>query len=103
MNFERNLMLEINILKKLGYCEIEHIDDPCQVTIAVNPKEYFKCFKSDETNKKHKVLKKGSAGMNYENFAKRINSLRDIDFGNWKSKCIILNYTFYEVKKKEIH
>ena len=79
MSFERNLMLEINILKKLGYYEIEHIDDPCQVTIAVNPKEYFKCFKSDETNKKHKVLKKGSAGMNYENFAKRINSLRDIE------------------------
>ena len=25
--------------KGLGLSEIEHIDDPCQVTIAVNPKE----------------------------------------------------------------
>ena len=79
MNFGRNFALETSLSKKLGYYEIEHIDDPCQGTIAVNYKEYFECFKIDETNKKHKGLKKGSAGMNYENFEKRINSLRDIE------------------------
>ena len=72
-----------SLKKKLSYYEIEHIDDPCQVAIAINPKEYFEYFKSDKTNKKHKGLKKGYAGMNYETFAKRINSLRDIkSFGH---------------------
>ena len=68
-----------SLTRKLGYYEIEQIGNPCQVTIAVNPKEYFECFKSDETNKKHKGLKKGSAEMNYEFFSKRSYFLRDIE------------------------
>ena len=31
--------------KELGSYEIEHIDNPCYVTLAVNPKEYFELFK----------------------------------------------------------
>ena len=30
--------------KVLGLYEVEHINDPCYVTLAVNPKEYFKYF-----------------------------------------------------------
>ena len=44
--------------KVLGLYEVEHIDDPCYVTLAVNPKEYFEHFKSDNVNKKHKGFKK---------------------------------------------
>ena len=44
--------------KKLGYYETEHIDNPCYVTLAVNPKEYFEIFKDYKTNKKHKGIKK---------------------------------------------
>ena len=50
--------------KKLGLFEIEHINDPCQITTAVNPKEYIEKFASDEINKKHKGLKKGTLGRN---------------------------------------
>ena len=58
--------------KVLGLYEVEHIDDPCYVTLAVNPKEYFEYFKSELINKKHKGIKKGSVDMEYENYAERI-------------------------------
>ena len=32
---------DVKTRKNLGLFETEHIDDPCQVTIAVNPKEYI--------------------------------------------------------------
>ena len=53
--------------KVLGLYEVESINDPCIVTLAVNPKEYFELFKSKRANKKHKGIKKGVPGMNYEN------------------------------------
>ena len=40
-----------SLARKLGYYEIEQIDNPCQIPVTVNPNEYFECFKSDETNK----------------------------------------------------
>ena len=46
--------------KVLGLYKVEHIDDQCYVTLAVNPKEYLELFKSQRANKKHKVVKKGS-------------------------------------------
>ena len=58
--------------KVLGLYEVEHIDDPCYVTLAVYSKEYLEYFKNDSINKKHKGIKKGSAGMEYENYAERI-------------------------------
>ena len=58
--------------KVLGLYEVEHIDDPCYVTLAVNPKEYFEYFKSESINKKHKGIKKVSVGMEYKNYAERI-------------------------------
>ena len=61
--------------KKLGYYEIENINNPCLVTIAVNPKEYLEVFQNSKLNKKHKGIKKGSNGMEFEIFSKRINSL----------------------------
>ena len=33
-----------SLKKKLGYFSIKKIDDPCVVTVAVNPKEYFEAF-----------------------------------------------------------
>ena len=44
--------------KKLGYCEIEHIDNPCILTLAVNQKEYLELFEDKNINKKHKVMRK---------------------------------------------
>ena len=85
----------------LGLYEVEHIDDPCYVTLAVNPKEYFECFKSDTCNKKHKGIKKGSLSMDYENYAERIKPL--IDFETYKKpKADIKDIVRISVKKGEM-
>ena len=59
--------------------EVESINDPCLVTLATNPKEYLEYFKSESINKKHKGIKKGAVGMDYENFAERIKPLFHFD------------------------
>ena len=65
--------------KKLGLYEVENIDDLCYVTLAVNPKEYFEFFKDYSTNSKHKGIKKGSKGMDFENYPERIKCLKNFD------------------------
>lgn len=67
------------IKKKLGSYETEHIDNPCYVTLAVNPKGYFGLFKDYDSNKNHKGIKKGSRGMEFENYANRLQSLVNFD------------------------
>ena len=65
--------------KKLWYFEIEHIDNPCILTFAVNPKEYLEVFDDKNLNKKHKGIKKGSPGLGLKNFSQRIKSLVNFD------------------------
>ena len=64
--------------KCLGYFEIESIDNPCKIVVAVNPKEYYKHFEDFRCNKKHKGIRIGAPGMNFENFGKRIVSVNEI-------------------------
>lgn len=59
--------------------EIENIDNPCILTLAVNLKEYLELLKDRYLNKKHKGIKKGSSGLGFENFAQRIKSLVNFD------------------------
>ena len=40
-----------NRRKKLGYYKIENNDNPCVVTLAVNPKEYLEILKNLALNK----------------------------------------------------
>ena len=61
--------------KQLGDYDVENIDD----TFAVNPKEYFEKFESEKTNSKHIWLGKGALGMEFESYAKRINSVKGIE------------------------
>ena len=65
--------------KKLGYYKIGNIDNPCVVSLAVNPKEYLAMLKNSALNEKHKGNKKGSSGMGFENFSNRIKSLANFD------------------------
>ena len=67
-----------DLRKKLGYFAIKNIDDPCIVTVVINPKEYFEQFESDNVNEKYKGLRKGAAGMEFENYSRRINSVIEI-------------------------
>ena len=64
----------------MGYFSIENIDNPCLLTIACNPKEYYELFENSEINKEHKETKKGSSAMNFENYAERIVSLTNFDY-----------------------
>ena len=87
-----------NEQKVLGLYEVEHIDDPCYVTLAVNPKEYFK---SNSTNKKHKGIKKGSAVIEYKNYAERIKPL--FNFNTYKkTKADVKDIVRISVKKGEM-
>ena len=45
--------------KKLRYFEIEQIDNPCILTIAANPKEYFEMFEDKKKQQKTQRNKKG--------------------------------------------
>ena len=42
-----------NLRKKVGFFEIENIDKPNVITIALNPKEYNERFFNHSDNKKH--------------------------------------------------
>ena len=56
------------------------MNNPCFVTVAVNPEEYYEFFIDSPFNKKHKGIKKGLPGMDFENYFKRISSLNDCEF-----------------------
>ena len=57
-----------DLRKHLGYLAIENVDDSCIVTVAINPKEYFEQFESDNANKKHKGLRKGAPGIEFKDY-----------------------------------
>ena len=46
--------------KQVRLYEIENIENPNLVTIAINPKEYFEKYRDYSINKKHKGVKKHS-------------------------------------------
>ena len=80
MAFGLNLVFKNQNYKNvLGYFAVENINNPCHLTIACNPKEYFEMFEDKEVNKKHKGIKKSSSGMCFENFAVRIVSITNLD------------------------
>lgn len=56
----------------LGYYEIEHIDDPCILTIAAHPTEYFEMFEVKKNQQKTQRNK-------FENFSKRIKLVVNFD------------------------
>ena len=51
------------------------MDNRCLVALAVNSKECLASFRGRNLNKKHKGIKKGSPGLENENFAQRIKSI----------------------------
>ena len=65
--------------KQVGLHEVEAIDNQNMITIAVNPKEYFKNYKNKNINKKHNDTRKDASGMIFKSYARKIMSLRDHD------------------------
>ena len=83
--WERPNSREDHLRKCLGYFEIEYINNPCFVTVAVNPKEHYEFFEDNSINKKHKRIKKESSGMDFENYARRYLLVNDCAFFFQKS------------------
>ena len=52
--------------KQVGLFEAENVNRANVITIAINPKEYLEKFEDLSINKKHKGIKKGTRGMNFD-------------------------------------
>ena len=75
-----NLIVKTKKLKKqVGLYEVESVNNPNVITIAVNPKKYFEVFKNRNFNKKHKGVKKTTPGMDFGSYAARVMDLKEYD------------------------
>ena len=66
-----------NLRKRVGLFEIENIDKPNVITIALNPKEYYEHFSNHSDNKKHKGLKKSTPDMDFDSYSNRLSDLTE--------------------------
>ena len=66
-----------DLKKQVGLFEIENIDKPNIITIALNPKEYYERFFDHSDNKKHKGLKKSTPGMDFDSYSERLADLNE--------------------------
>ena len=99
--FERFSCRNLASKKVVGLYEVESIDNPNVVTIAVNPKEYLEVFRNKELNKKHKSIKKSTPGMNFESFSSRIMDTRGYTFAQKKSQS--LKQSRFKLSKTTMH
>ena len=73
-----NLIVEMkNLKKRVGFFEVENIDKPNVITIALNPKEYYERFIDHSDNKKHKGIKKSTPGMDFDAYSNRLSDLTE--------------------------
>ena len=66
-----------NLKKRVGFFEIESIDKPNVITIALNPKEYYERFIDHSDDKKHKGLKKSAPGMDFDSYSNSLSNLTE--------------------------
>ena len=63
--------------KQVGLFEVESINLPNIITIAINPKEYREEFDDLSNNKKHKGIKKGTPGMDFGAYSSKLHNITD--------------------------
>ena len=61
--------------KKVGLFETESINVPNVITISINPKEYMEEFEDSTVNKKHKGIKRGTPGMDFDTYFSKLCSI----------------------------
>ena len=66
-----------NLQKRVGYFEVENIDKANTITIALNPKEYYKRLVDTTENKKHKGLHKSTPGMDFDSYSAHLSDLTE--------------------------
>ena len=77
-----------NLKKRVGFFEIEIIDKPNVITIALNSKEYYERFIDHSDNKEHKRSKKSTPGMDFDSYSNRLSDLTEYsnEFSNTPNK-----------------
>ena len=65
------------VKKQVGLFETENVDKANVITISVNPKEYLEVFEDLSINKKHKGIKKGARGMNFDAYCSKLASITE--------------------------
>ena len=63
--------------KQVGLFEIENINKVNIIMTALNPKECYEKFEDHSDNKKHKGLKKSTAGMDFDSYSERLSDLNE--------------------------
>ena len=63
--------------KQSGLLGIENINKANIATIALNPKEYYEKLEDHSDIKKHKGLKKSTAGMDFDLYSERLSDLNE--------------------------
>ena len=63
--------------KQVGLFEAESISIPNVIIISINPKEYLEEFEDLSINKKHKGIKKGTPGMDFNAYCSKLCSITD--------------------------
>ena len=63
--------------KKVGLFETESINVPNVIIISINPKEYMEEFEDSTVNKKHKGIKRGTPGMDFDTYFSKLCSITD--------------------------
>ena len=68
--------------KQVGLYEFENIEHGIRCAICVSPKEYFELYGIlYETKKKHKGVREGTKGMDFDKYAGRILTIEDAHEG----------------------
>ena len=69
-----------SIRKQVGLYEFKNVEQGIICAICINPKEYFELYGIYyETNEKHKGVRKGAKGMDFDNYASRIFTMEEAD------------------------
>ena len=66
-----------DLKKQVGLFEIESIDKPSIITIALNLKEYYEKFIDHSDNEKHKGVKKATADMDFDSYSACLSDLTE--------------------------
>ena len=74
-----------SLRKRVGFIEIENIDKPNIIMIALNPKECYEGLSDTSDNKKHKRLKKSTPDMDFDSYSNRLSDLTEY-YGNFVTK-----------------
>ena len=76
-SFEQFNYRNKDLKKQVDLFEIESIDKPNIITIALNLKEYYEKCMDHSDNKKHKGVKKATADMDFDSYSARLSDLTE--------------------------